>query len=69
MGPTVPSYQPQQQQQQPTRVDPAIEKAKQDELRRQQMERGRGATLIVGKAATGGELLPSGPGGAAQLGA
>lgn len=53
---------------QPTREDPAIAKAKADELRRQQQERGRMATLIVGDKATGEALLPSGPGGAAQLG-
>lgn len=72
MGPPAapaPVYYQQPQQQQPTREDPAIEQARLDELRRQQMQRGRGSTLLVERPAAGDSLLPSVTGtGATMLG-
>ncbi len=55
-------YQP------PTVNDPAVQRAKADELARMQGLRGRSATLLVTPAASGPDLLPaSTKAGGAQL--
>lgn len=71
MGPPAPSqpqiiYQNSSPPQQPTREDPAIEEARQQELRRQQSQRGRSATYVVNRP-TGEALLPSMAGNGASV--